>query len=110
LSDEASEVSGTVRDASGAAAPDAVVVIFTTDRGGWFFNSRRVVGLRANRDGRYTIRNLPPGDYRIVASTDLDQGEWFDPSTLDRLLADAGSITVTGVEQQSRDLVIRHRP
>ena len=110
FSDKASEVSGTVRDASGAAAPDAAVVIFTTDRGGWFFNSRRVVGLRADRNGRYAVWNLPPGDYRIVASTDLDQGEWFDPSTLDRLLADAGSITVTGVEQQSRDLVIRHRP
>ena len=110
LSDEASKVSGTVRNVSGTAAPDTTVVIFTTDRGGWFFNSRRVVGLRADRDGRYAVWNLPPGDYRIVASTDLDQGEWFDPSTLDRLLADAGSITVTGVEQQSRDLVIRDRP
>jgi carboxypeptidase family protein len=110
FSDEASQVSGTVRDASGAAAPDAAVVIFTTDRRGWFFNSRRVVGLRTDRNGRYEARNLPPGEYRILATPDLEQGEWFDPSTLDRLLADAGSITVTGVEQQSRDLVIRHQP
>jgi carboxypeptidase family protein len=110
FSDRASEVTGRVNDGQGAAAVDAFVVVFSTDRGGWFFNSRRVAGVRVDSQGRYAIFNLPPGDYRIVATTDLEQGEWFDPSTLDRLLADAGSLTVTGVEQQSRDLVIRDRP
>ena len=107
FSDQASEVSGTVKDAGGTAAADTVVVIFTTDRAGWFFNSRRVVGLRADRDGRYTIRNLPPGDYRIVAATDLEQGEWFDPSVLERLLAAAAPLTIGGTERMTRDLVVR---
>ena len=37
--------------------------------------------------GRYAIRNLPPGEYRIVATADLEQSEWFDPAVLERLLA-----------------------
>ena len=36
--------------------------------------------------GRYSIRNLPPGEYRVAAALDLEQGEWFDPAVLERLL------------------------
>ena len=110
LSDRASEMSGRVLDPSGAAAPEAWVVVFAADRAAWFFNSRRIAAVQPDREGRYSIRNLPPGDYRILATSDLEPGEWFDPPTLERLLTAAGSITVTGVEKTTRDLVIRDRP
>jgi hypothetical protein len=108
LADRASELSGTVKDAQGNAVTDQFVVVFSTDRSTWFFNSRRVAGVRADAQGRYVIRNLPPGEYRLIAAVDLDPGEWFDPSVLERLLPAAGPLTVTGVETQTRDLVIRH--
>ena len=110
LSDRASEMSGRVLDPSGAAAPEAWVVVFAADRAAWFFNSRRIAAVQPDREGRYSIRNLPPGDYRILATSDLEPGEWFDPLTLERLLTAAGSTTVTGVEKTTRDLVIRDRP
>ena len=86
FTDRASELSGSVKDAQGRRAPTRSSSPFTTDRSAWFFNSRRVAGVRPDREGRYTIRNLPPGDYRVVATADLEQGEWFDPAVLDRLL------------------------
>jgi hypothetical protein len=106
FTDKASEISGTLTDAAGVAAPDVPVVVFSTDRRTWFFNSRRVAGVRPNREGRYTIRNLPPGEYRIAAA-DLDQGEWFDPLVLERLLPIATPLTIAGAEQKTVNLTIR---
>jgi hypothetical protein len=105
--DTAGELSGTARDTQGNAAADQVVVVASTDRSTWFFNSRRVVGVRSDAQGRYSIRNLPPGDYRIAAAADLGQGEWFDPAVLERLLPIAAAITITGVEKRTQDLVVR---
>jgi Carboxypeptidase regulatory-like domain len=107
FADAASELSGTVRDAQGNIAADAVIVAFSTDRATWFFNSRRVAGVRPDAQGRYAIRNLPPGEYRIAATADLEQMEWFDPTVLERLLPSAATITITGVEKKTHDLVIR---
>ena len=108
FTDRASEITGTVTDAQGAPAPEAYAVAFSTNRSAWFLNSRRVAAVHPGRDGRFSIRNLPPGHYRLAAAADLDQGEWFDPLVLERLLASAVAITITGVEQTVRDIVIRH--
>jgi hypothetical protein len=75
FSDQASELSGVVKDAGGHPATDAFVVAVPTNRSSWFFNSRRIAGVRPDRAGRYGIRNLPPGDYRLVATRDLEQNE-----------------------------------
>jgi hypothetical protein len=106
FSDRASEVSGSLKDAQGVPLPGAMAVVFSTDRATWFFGSRRVAAARAD-GGTYSIRNLPPGEYRIVATTDLDSNEWFDPSVLERLFPSAAPITVTGVEKITHDLAVR---
>ena len=98
FSDRASEIRGTLKDAQGAPVPEASAVAFSADRSAWFYNSRRVAGVHAERDGRFSIRNLPPGEYRVAAVLDLDQREWFDPAVLERLLPAAGALTVSGVE------------
>ena len=107
FSDQASEISGTVTDAEGPATPDVSVVIFGADRASWFFNSRRIAAVRVSAGGRYAIRNLPPGDYRILATSDLEQGEWFDPAALERLLPAAATITISGTDKSVHDLVVR---
>lgn len=98
FSDKASELSGTVADAQGAPAGDGWVIAIPANRSAWFFNSRRLAVVRPNREGRYTIRNLPPGDYRVVATRDVEDGEWFDPAVLERLLP--GGMTVTIAERE----------
>jgi hypothetical protein len=107
FTDRVSEVSGVAADGQGTPVEDAFVVVFTTDRAGWFYNSRRIAGVRAGRDGGYSIRNLPPGEYRVLATRDLEQGEWFDPGVLERLLPVAVPVTIAGPEKQVRNLAVR---
>lgn len=106
LSDRASEVSGTLRDPQGAAIPDLWIVVFPVDRTGWFAHSRRLAAVRANREGRWTVRNLPPGEYRVV-SGDFEQFEWFDPAVLERFESAATPLRIAGPEKYSVDLVLR---
>jgi protocatechuate 3,4-dioxygenase beta subunit len=105
LSDRVSDVTGTVSDPQGRTQTDAYVVVFSVDRGTWFPNSRRVVAVRPDREGRYSIRNLPPGEYRAAVAADLDQGEWFDPTVLDALLPAAQRFTVAGAEKVTVNLI-----
>ena len=107
FTDQASEISGTVKDAEGASAPDAFAVVFSTDRASWFFNSRRVAAARVDREGRFVIRNLPPGEYLAVATADLEQNDWFDPAILERLAPTAVAVTIAGVEKKTVDLTAR---
>lgn len=104
FSDQASEVSGRVTDAQLSPLAAQTVLVFSTDRSTWFFNSRRIAAVRTDAEGRYVVRNLPPGEYRIAVTTDLEQGEWFDPEVLARL---AGTtVRVAGVEKKTQDLVL----
>ena len=107
FTDRASEIAGTLTDAQGVPAPEAYAVVFSADRSAWFFNSRRVSAVRPGRDGEFSIRNLPPGEYRIAAVLDLDQGEWFDPVVLERLLPAATPLNLAGPERKTVDLTIR---
>jgi hypothetical protein len=104
LSDRASALSGRVRDAQGLPAAGAAIVAFGADPSSWFANSRRIAGVRAGADGAYSIRNLPAGEYFIVASYDVDQGEWFDPVVLQRLVAGAMRISLAENEQKAQDV------
>jgi len=105
LSDRVSEVAGTVTDAQGRPDIDPYVVVFAVDRTSWFANSRRVVAVKPDRDGRFSIRNLPPGEYRAAVAADLDQGEWFDPAVLEVLLPTATRFTVSGAEKATVNLI-----
>ena len=106
ITDRASEIGGTLRDAQGAVAPPVWVVAFPIDRTAWFFNSRRIAAVRPGRDGQWSIRNLPPGEYRVIAA-DLDQNEWFDPAVLAQLLSTGTAVRIAGPEKYSVDLVMR---
>lgn len=107
FTDQASEISGTVKDAQGSAVADLFVVVFSADRTSWFFNSRRVAGVRVDAEGRFTIRNLPPGEYRVIATDDLEMNEWFDAAVLERLAAAAIPLTVAGVDKKTIELTPR---
>jgi hypothetical protein len=107
FTDRASEVSGSVKDAAGAPVTRGYVVVYSADRAHWFVNSRRVVGVAPDTGGRYSIRNVPPGEYRAAVALDLEQGEWFDPDVLDALLPGAVSFTISGTEARTLDLILR---
>jgi hypothetical protein len=68
ITDAATDVSGTVRDADGRPVPGAVVLIIPGAAQFRTAGSRRFGRTSTDRDGHYRYRGLPPGDYRVVAS------------------------------------------
>jgi Carboxypeptidase regulatory-like domain len=105
FTDRRSELSGTLQTSTGDAASDVFVIAFAADRGFWGPNARRVQAVRPGVDGKYVIRDLPPGDYLLAAVTDVDQDEWQDPAFLERL--QPGSIKVAIAEGEKKTLDLR---
>ena len=60
-------ITGTATDERATPVRDYAVYLFTTDRDGWFPNSRRVKLARATADGSFRVKSLPPGDYWVAA-------------------------------------------
>ncbi len=106
MSDQVAEVVGILQDASGRPAPDYYVIVFPTDTKYWIQNSRRIKTARPGNDGKYILRDLPPGEYRIAAVTDVDNGEWFEPAFLQQLVAASATLTLTEGEKKSFPLKI----
>jgi len=106
-SDRASEVSGRVTMADGAPLSATPVIAFSTDRAAWFAGSRRIVGVLTDRDGRYAIRNLPPGEYRLAIAAAFERPGVFDPALLEELLPAATPFTIAGTERKTVDLGAR---
>ena len=75
----------------------------------WFPSSRRIVAVRPGPDGRYTIRNLPAGEYFVVATDDIDDNQWFEVSTLRQLAARAAKISLADYERKTFNVAGRVR-
>lgn len=101
FTDRANELNGLVTRAAKDPAPDPYVVAFSVDRSRWFFNSRSVAAGKVAEDGRFSLRNLTPGEYFVAAATDLDTGEWFDPAVLEELARRGTRITIAADETKT---------
>jgi uncharacterized protein (DUF2141 family) len=104
FTDRVTEVAGTVQDSAGQPAPEYHVVVFASDRIHWTTPSRRIRSVRPAADGKFTIPNLPPGEYLIAAVNDIEPGEWYDPALLDQLSRTAIRITLVEGEKKTQDL------
>ena len=47
---------------------------------------------------------VPAGDYHLAAADDVEPGEWFDPSFLQRLLPGAVRVTIGEGERKVQDI------
>ncbi|HET7617109.1 MAG TPA: carboxypeptidase-like regulatory domain-containing protein [Vicinamibacterales bacterium] len=104
ITDRASEVSGTVRDAHDELAPGAGVLIFSAAPQFHRPASRRVRLARAGADGRFAVRGLPPGDYFAAASRSIQPQDLDAPDIFDRLRTDAARFTIEAAEAITLDL------
>lgn len=104
--DRPTEIGGTLQDASGRAATDYFIVVFSTDRALWGPRTRRVQTVRPATDGTYTAQ-LPPGDYFIAALTDYEPGDTNDAAFLDKLIPGAIRIAVADGEKKTQDIRIK---
>ena len=107
LTSKLTEVNGTVKDAS-QQVKDYTVVVFADEPQKWTLpNSRYVTGSRPDQEGRFQIKNLPPGDYLAVAVDYLAQGEWNDPEILERLKSQGTSFSVKEGETKTLNLTLK---
>ncbi len=99
------DLSGSVTDDRGKPILDATVIVFSSNKDRWTFLSRYIRTMRPDTNGRYTTKNLPPGDdYLIIAVQNLEQGQGGDPEFLTRAREEAKPFSLTEGETKAVDL------
>jgi uncharacterized protein (DUF2141 family) len=107
FTDRPTELSGRLQDASGRAAADYFIIVFSSDQRTWLKNSRRIAQTRPASDGQFVIRGLPPGEYLLAALTDVENDEWFDQAFLRQLVPGAMKVSLGEGETKVQDVGIR---
>lgn len=107
LTDRISEVTGAVTDSAGKPLYEATVVAAATDNRYWTLGTRRVVTAQPGPDGRYTIRGLPPGDYRVAVVTDYEIEQRLNPAFLQQVMAGGSAVTVSLGGRHTQDLRLK---
>lgn len=79
---------GVVQDASGAAIPNATIRIIQTGSGA-------ELTATTDADGRYRLRGLPPGNYRLIAN-----GPGFNTTAINGINLSSGSLARNNVTLQ----------
>jgi hypothetical protein len=100
------ELTGMLQDASGQATSDYTIVLFPAEQKYWTPQSRRILSTRPSTDGKYSFRDLPAGDYKLVALDDAEPDSWFDPNVLRQMLTGSMSVTIVHGEKKTQDLKV----
>ena len=108
MTDQPTELTGTVLDAAGRPTSEYSVLAFSAERTHWTTSPRRVSGAaRLSSDGRYRISGLPPGEYYLAVITDFTPGQLDDPSFLESLISRAVKVVLGEGERRVQDYQIR---
>ena len=102
FTDQITELSGALVDGAGQPVPNHFVLVFPTTPAAWIQGSRRMRSpSRTGEDGRYRYANLPPGEYYMVALTDFDSQELYEPGFLEQVAASSFKITIAEGEKKT---------
>jgi hypothetical protein len=104
--DKPTSLTGVFHDRGGRPATDYYILVFSSDRKYWTPGSRRVRMTRPATDGSFSVRGLPPGEYFLAALTDLETGEWNDPTLLEEAVRSSARVTLRDGETTTRDFRI----
>jgi len=108
LTSKLTDVNGTVKGAGSDLAKDYTLVVFSDDPQRWTLPMNRyVTGVRPGQDGRFQVKNLPPGGYYAIALEYIPQGEWGDPQVLDRLKDRATRFTLSEGSTKTLELKLQ---
>jgi hypothetical protein len=104
LSTMTTSVQGTVRDSQGSSVSGLTVIAYPNDSRFWVPGARRIQARVSATDGRFSIRDLPPGDYYLDLISDIEPGGWFDPQFLKRLRPSTVRISLAAGDSKLQDL------
>jgi len=104
FTDRQTEFTGAVVNERNEPVTDYTIVVYAADSRYWTGLSRRIQTSRPGTDGRFTFRNLPPGDYRLATVFDPEPGAWFDPAYLQELDGSSTRLTLTAGEKKVQDI------
>lgn len=105
LTDRVSEINGKVTTERGEPTREYTVVVFPDDSTKWTFPSRYVRAARADQEGLFKIRGLPPEErYLAVAVDYLEEGEGGDPLFLENIKERATRVSLGEGEVKALDL------
>jgi len=104
FTDTPSELSGRLITAEGKPGTDYFVVALASDERYWVWSSRRIKSTRPDANGHYAFPGLPPGTYRVAATTDLEQGDLQSLTFLRELIRTSAEVTVGAGEKKVFDL------
>jgi hypothetical protein len=110
VTDQITELTGTVTDAAGKPDTDDWILVFSADKKYWWTRSRRVRLVRPDTKGLYRLRALPAGNY--VVTTIRDAIGLRQDDLLARLPTLAGTgvrVTIAEGERKVQDLQSRRK-
>ncbi len=99
-----SELTGLLQDSSGRPTSDYTIVLFAAEQRFWTPSSRRILSTRPSTEGRFSFRDLPAGDYKLVALDDAEPDSWFDVNVLRQLIGASTSVTIVEGEKKTQDI------
>ena len=98
LTDQATELSGTVTDANRTPVNTVSLVVFADDRRQL---PRRARWVRPDHLGRFVVSGLPPGEYLVVVVEEVDDVNWSTLEYLDRFRSQANRVALGAGEKKS---------
>jgi hypothetical protein len=104
FTDQSQELDGTLQDSAGHPTSDYTIILFAADNQYWTPQSRRILSARPGTDGKFTLRGMPPGQYRLTAVTDVEPGEWYDPAFLSQLINASMALSIAEGEKKAQDI------
>jgi len=105
LTDQLTELSGTISNVAGAPMTDVTVLLFPADPSLWLTTSRRMrPPTRPGPDGKFRFTGLLPGEYLFAVLTDLEPGDWGDRAFMEQVAAAAIKLTFAEGEKKVQDI------
>jgi hypothetical protein len=105
VSPGAAQITGTSLDEKSSPASGISMVLIPDqhrDRIELFRNTT------TDSNGKFTLRGIPPGNYKLFAWDSMEQFAWFDPDVLAKFESQGKPLQVTEASNQSIDMRILH--
>jgi hypothetical protein len=100
LGTKGATVAGTVQDSQQKMVTNAQIVLIPDDRK----IQSHYETASPDQNGRFTIKNIPPGSYKIFAFDNAEYGSWLDPDWLKPYESKGESVAVKESETASKQL------